>query len=138
MWKIIRYYRQLCIWLKVKRCREHPAYKFSRSLTAEEFYLAVIPLGYVQSSFPYCYTYPGQIFSVRRLVRTEQYHLRFWSDNTFTGHYEHNFEFDLASHMRGEGVIGIDSKEQQRIVKAVYKFKRWKLEPADHDQRRKQ
>lgn len=125
MWKLIRYYRQVCIWLRIRHHQEHPAYKFPYSLTAEEFYLAVIPLGYVQVSFPYCFVYPGQIFSVRRLVAKEAYHLRYWSNNTFTGHYEHNFEFDIASHMRGKDVVGIDDEEGQRIIDAVYAFKHW-------------
>jgi len=123
MWKLIRYYRQICIWLRIRHCQEHPTYQFPYALSAQEFYLALIPLGYVSIAFPYCYTYPGQIFSVRRLIDKEQYHLRYWSDNIFTGHYEENFEFDLGSHMRGKDVVGIDTAEQQRIIEAVNRFK---------------
>lgn len=125
MWRLIRYYRQICIWLRIVHCQEHPAYKFPYLVTAEEFYLALIPLGYVSISFPFCYTYPGQIFSVRRLDGKWAYHSRFWSDNTFTLHYEHNFEFDLASHMRGKEVTGDVPEERQRIIDAVHAFKGW-------------
>lgn len=123
IWRLIRYYRQICIWLRIRHHREHPAYQFPYPVIAEEFYRAIIPLGYVSINFPYCYVYPGQIFSARRLEDKDQIHIRYWANNTFTGHQEHNFEFNLGSHMRGRDVVGIDTAEQQRIIEAVNRFK---------------
>lgn len=121
MWKLIRYYRQVCIWLRIRHHHEHTAFRLPKEMTAREFYQALIPLGYQSITFPYCHVYPGQIFSLRRLAGLMQYHLRLWSDGTYTGHHEWNFEFMLARHMVGESVHDLDSypREHNRIEEAL-------------------
>lgn len=124
LWKLLRYYRQICIWLRIRHHQEHTAFRLPGGMTAEQFYRALIPLGYQSVTFPYCHVYPGQVFSCRRLVGPKQYHLRVWSDGHYTGHHEWNYEFALAQHMTGDDVNDLAGcpREHDRIEEVLSRW----------------
>jgi len=102
-WRIVKCWRRARIMLGIyadKGKSEHFLFQLSAPITAQEFYEKVIPLHYQYD--PFATQYRGQIFSVRKLEGPMQYHVRLYKDGAISGHYEHNYEFEMRGHVKGE------------------------------------
>lgn len=87
-YKIIRWTRQIRIWLGGGKDREVKHFMFTLPLiTPEEVWEKLWPHDWGYNTMSH--TYRGQIFTVRKVVPPQhQYHLRFYDNGDVTGHYE--------------------------------------------------
>ena len=103
-WKIVKWWRRARIMLRIYSDRgkaEYFLFSLPESIPPKDFYEKVIPLHYQYD--PFATQYRGQIFSVRKLEGQMQYHVRVYKDGSISGHYEHNYEFHMKSHVSGQG-----------------------------------
>ncbi|GAH83854.1 unnamed protein product, partial [marine sediment metagenome] len=99
LWKLIRWSRQIRIWLSGNKERELRFRLFTLPVVIPslEFRERLLPLGYDYNIFSMAYR--GQIFTVRKAVPGgHQYHLRYYNNGEITGHYEVDWFVDEKAH----------------------------------------
>lgn len=110
--KIIRWTRQLRIWLGGGKAMEAKHYLFTlpEPLTPEQIWDRLWPYGWGYNAMSH--TYYGQIFTVRKQVPPRhQYHLRFYLGGKVSGHYEIDPVQFLLEHLDGVELRSLTEKE---------------------------
>ena len=119
-WRIVKLWRRIRIILRIYSDNgksEHFLFQLPAPITSQEFYEKVIPLMYQYD--PFATQYKGQVFSVRRLDGRMQYHIRLYDDGAVSGHYEHNYEFEMKGHIAGESCRTMNEDEYVELKVAL-------------------
>ncbi|MBA7636869.1 hypothetical protein ES703_44497 [subsurface metagenome] len=120
IYKLIRWSRQVRIWLSGNKGRELRFRLFTLPVVIPslEFRERLLSLGYDYN--PFSMAYQGQIFTVRKAVPGgHQYHLRYYSDGMVTGHYEVDWLVDEKAHNQGKDLRALTSKEIASLRRAL-------------------
>lgn len=117
LYKLIKWSRQIRIWLGGNKERERRFKIFHVYVDDLAFRQRLIPLGYQENLFSH--TFKNQIATVRRLDKDgkHQYHLRFYSDGGVTGHYEMDYFTHQKEHLAGRDLRRLKPEEIQGIMK---------------------
>lgn len=114
--RIIRWTRQLRIWLGGRKSIEQKHYMFvlPKPLTPEQIWERLWPHGWGYNTMSH--TYYGQIYTVRKLdPPRHQWHLRFYSKGAVSGHYEVDaIQFPLE-HLDGVDLRPLTNVEKDEI-----------------------
>ncbi len=121
LFKLLRWSRQLRIWLSGNKDREErfKLFQVLPRIGSLDFRRKLITLGYQENLFSH--TFKGQIFTVRKLDEDgkHQYHLRFYSDGFCTGHHEYDYFLYQKQHMNGKDLRKLTRKEKLYIGVAL-------------------
>jgi hypothetical protein len=121
LYKIIRWTRQLRIWLGGNKDREErfKLFQISPRIGSLDFRRKLIPLGYQENLFSH--TYKHQIFTVRKLDPDgkHQYHLRYYSDGWVTGHWEYDYFIYQKEHLASKDLRELTKKEIAQLKVAL-------------------
>jgi len=120
MYKLIRWTRQLRVWLSGNKERElkFKLFALPAAISPLEFRERLLPLGYDYNIFSIAYR--GQVFTVRKAVPGgHQYHLRYYSDGMVTGHYEVDWFVNEKAHNKGVDLRALTGKETAALKKAL-------------------
>jgi len=86
---------KVCPWL-ARPQRKYFMFRVPALKPKREMYYRLTLIGYQYNYWSF--QSPGQVLNVRKLVGTWQYHIRIFKDRAVCGHFEPNYEFDLAGH----------------------------------------
>ena len=97
---------------------KHKLFRLTEPMLKQVLYKRLIP-----HCYQYNYastTYLKQIFTVRKLINSaHQIHLRFYSDNWVSGHYELQPEEDVFGHLKGVDLRELTKEETNQIKKIL-------------------
>lgn len=112
LYKLIRWSRQVRIWLSGNKERELRFRLFTLPVVIPplEFRERLLDLGYDYNTFSMAYR--GQIFTVRKAVPGgHQYHLRYYNNGEITGHWECDWFIDAVKHNQGKDLRALTNRE---------------------------
>ncbi|KKN87086.1 hypothetical protein LCGC14_0263560 [marine sediment metagenome] len=115
-YKIIRWTRQLRIWLGGRKQMEEKHYMFTlpRPLTPEEIWGRLWKHGWGYNTISHAFG--GQIFTARKLVPPRhQFHLRFYKNGDVSGHFEVDPVQFLLEHTDGVDLRALTPEERGEI-----------------------
>ena len=97
------------------REEKYKLFQIKPAITAEEFRLRLIPLGYQYNTFSHAFK--GQIWTARRLDPDgiHQYHLRYYKDGTVTGHWEVDWAIDPTAHNKSSNISDLTQEEIKEL-----------------------
>ncbi len=118
LYKILRWTRQLRIWLGGNRDREErfKLFQLLPRIGDIDFRRKLIPLMYQENYFSH--TFKDQIATVRKLSEDgkHQYHLRLYSDGWVTAHSEMDYYIYQKEHMAGVDLRKLTKREKIDIA----------------------
>lgn len=115
-YKIVRWTRQLRIWLGGRKSMEEKHYLFTlpMPLTPQQIWERLWEHGWGYNSMSH--TFYGQIFTVRKLaLPRHQYHLRFYKNGDVSGHFEVDPVQFTLEHFDSVDLRALTTEEREKI-----------------------
>lgn len=118
--KLIRWTRQLRIWLGGRKEMEAKHYLFTlpKPLTRSALEEKLWPHGWGYNVLSH--TYKGQIFTTRKLAEPHyQYHLRFYENGDVSGHFEVDHGIFPLEHLDGVDLRPLEKEERDNLYRLL-------------------
>ncbi|KKM74849.1 hypothetical protein LCGC14_1396230 [marine sediment metagenome] len=118
--KLIRWTRQLRIWLGGRKEMEAKHYLFTlpKPMTPEQIWEKLWPHGWGYNVLSHAYK--GQILTCRKLAEPHyQYHLRFYKNGDVSGHFEVDHGIFKLEHLDGVDLRPLKKEERDNLYQLL-------------------